>query len=1317
MFRQNHQHGERHGRKSTFARCVKKIGTTTIAWLVAAVCLISVSIPLAGSATAVETSPKASSTKSAQQTTNITTNGTDDEADATISTYSDLDAREVRDSSKLELDDQTVTSISIKYQTATKGDDGSLTYGEWQEMTPDANGSYHFDSYNNEDWRYRIKVEYHIPQGDLGDRDYLVYEIPKQLRVLENLSGPATNDSDDVVGTYTLSTDGYMIIKLNDSVVKGNADHPLDGSLRFDVQVSEQGKKDGETIDLPGKKDIITIGKSYDLHVAKTSGTRDKTNNTVPYTITVSTEYGTATNISLDDYLTNGTVEGDIVIKDKNGNTVTPLGAAECADVQGDATNRTFSTCLPKLNAGEQYTVTYMAKAGDANANGNKISNTAKVTSKDGNGNKLTDESTSDVYLSNKPGVEKTAGDRDENGNIKWTVTVNRNGDNLKGWTLRDLPGDGVDVPGNIQMRNTATGQTSNITLPYTFSGDDTGTYEITYVTATTKMQSDYSNTATLCPTTNEVPKDNLDSAGCSYAQTSKYVGSPFYKEPSGDPSYKVNSSDPNNQTIEMHWQMHINKDSWSAASIPGGWEISDTLQQADGSQHYFTEAQRKAFVDYAQNVAFAGMETPTITFYQRMWDGSLRPFTGTIGQQQKDVVGFKITSNQAIPKDKHIVLDYYSTGDLGDGTAWRSFKNSSTMGSFSSEPTINYNPPSKPSEPDQPDQPDQPDKPQKTTSSFEKYDPDYSNWAHASQTSHDYGNLNESETQPPTYNNVYKYLEWALVAKLGTDKLDSVDDGSTLTIKEHIPEGLHLLPNDARRWWQALGAIETRDNSTIGLNDRTPMTWSEDHQRYELKRQGSDELVAYATIDGQELVITVPSSSLKYAKEHMSNGIATIGFTIRLVPDADQFGKLSVTHMYKNTASAWFDKSKIGDGEQTQTVTRDALKDVVGKENINKTNGRATYQLDINPHSYCLPDDSKTLDGKKCKTEQYAFTDTAQYSHSSDFGNANLVLDPESVSIYTTDLDKSKGEETEIAPVKEVKREWVDSKKGYDYVVHYGDKVKVKKLTKSECSYVLTSNHPQNDSHWSETLHFTVPNGMHLYVQYTYKVHADYKDLEGSTMQWNPWISIQNSATLVGKVASPTDNSLAVNAEDAAASIKGIHVSAYKVDSTNNAELLQGAVFNLMAWDEQSKQWETVKDADDPSKNLELVSDENGKVSISTDQYRKLTYNHAYALKEIKAPAWYNCESEPHYFMLTFSNTEKYPVEAPSDFNSAKYGAEMMAPGSAMYFDDSPKDRDLPLTGMLGGARWIVLGGAVLAVIAGAFAMDSQRATRRRFC
>lgn len=1278
-------------------------GKTAVALFTAAACMFSMAIPMALSASATESGNGISADTSAQSDAGNASSG-----------YQAIDARTARDSSKLELDDKTVTSISIKYQTATKGDDGSLTYGEWQETTPDADGSYHFDSYNNTDWRYRIKVEYHIPQGELGDRDYLIYEIPKQLRVLENLSGPATNDSDDVVGTYTLSTDGYMIIKLNDSVVKGNADHPLDGSLRFDVQVSEQGKKDGETIDLPGKKDIITIGKSYDLHVAKTSGTRDKTNNTVPYTITVSTEYGTATNISLDDYLTNGAVEGDIVVKDKNGNTVTPLPAADCTDVQGDAANRTFTACLPKLNAGERYTVTYTAKASDANANGNKISNTAKVTSKDGNGNKLTDESTSEVYLSNKPGVEKTAGDRDENGNIKWTVTVNRNGDNLKGWTLRDLPGDGVDVPGNIQMKNTATGKTSNISLPYTFSGDDTGTYEITYVTATTKMQSDYSNTATLCPTTDEVRND-FDSAGCSYAQTSKYVGSPFYKEPSGDPSYKVNSSDPNNQTIEMHWQMHINKDNWSAASIPGGWEISDTLQQPDGSQHYFTESQRKAFVDYVQNVAFAGMETPTVTFYQKMWDGSLRPFTGTIGQQQKDVVGFKITSNQAIAKDKHIVLDYYSTGDLGDGTAWRQFKNSSTMGSFSSEPTITYNPPSKPSEPDKPDQP------QETTSSFEKYDPDYSNWAHSSQTSHDYSELPETSTgtlwNGTTYSNKYKYLEWVLAAKLGTDKLSNIGDDSTLTFKEHIPEGLHLLPDDARSKYTVsnpLGAIEIREN-TLGTGEYQPMKWVAADNRYAIMRQGSNDVAATATVDGRELTITVPASSLKYAKEHMSNGIATIGFTIRLVPDADQFSKLSVTHMYKNTASAWFDKSKIGDGEQTQTVTRDALKDVVGKENINKTNGRATYQLDINPHSYCLPDDSKTLDGKKCKTEQYTFTDTAQYGHSSDFGNANLVLDPESVNIYTTDLDKSTGEETEIAPVKEVKREWVASKNGYDYVVHYGDKVKVKKLTKSEYGYVLTSSHPQNDSHWSETLHFTVPNGMHLYVEYTYKVHADYKDLEGSAMQWNPWITIQNSATLTGKVASPTDNSLAVNAEEAAASITGLSVSAYKVDSTNNAELLQGAVLNLMTWDEQSKQWETVKDAVDPGKNLELVSDKNGKVTINTDKYRKFTYNHAYALKEVRAPAWYNCESEPHYFMLTFSNTEKYPVEAPSDFNSAKYGAEMMAPGSAMYFDNSPKDRDLPLTGLPGTARWLLACGGVLAVIAGAFALDARRNERRR--
>ena len=1118
-----------------------------------------------------------------------------------------------------QLDGDDVLTTTIQYQGTQKDASGNTIYGDWTDLQPDSDGNYHFDAYNNPDWRYRISASYHLEKGTLREgQNYLEYSIPKGLRILENATGPAVDSSGDRVGTYTLTTDGLMIIKLDDDVVAGNADHPLKGDLRFDVQVSEDGAKNGGEIVLPGNKTRIDIGKKYDLHLTKTAGKTNRHDQTVPFTITVSSEYGTNGNIRLSDYVKDGTILGGatgVTVRDGKTNSVVLPSIADCgslgSETAHDGVDKSLDLCLPALEADGFYTITYTTKG---TAQEGTVSNTAVATSKDGNNNELKAEGWAQGdWTSTKPTINKTAGGFDGNGNVKWTVTLNQDGVDLGDWTLRDLPGANVDAPQNVSIAirddNGNVGTAKPTDLPITFSKGDTHTYVITYTTPVKGFETGYSNTAMACKSNVDIKKyDDLQNhlSDCVWNDAYQGVNNPLYKTGVGTPVASDNQY--GSKTTTLQWKTTINADSWSAADIPAGWTYTDELQNTD--KQYFTPAQ-KASIAIAVRAAFlkAGIAEPTVTFYDA--------YGKEVGaSDNSNAVKFTITSPAALPKDKSISFEYSSTGNIGDGKTQVGFGNNSSIGGFTGNAWTQYNPPSEPSNPSEPT---------KVKSSLVKYDGTESDdVSHAASTSHDYKDLK-------TLSDGTKYVDWGIAFTPGDDMLDefskAIVSGSKkdFVIKDRLPDGLHLLGADAKD----------------------------------------------------------------------ANGV-----------------------------TALYGDDKVDDSQQSQTIVRDDYNGVIGKQNTNKINNSASYELNINPQSMCVGSKKIPAKNETCKPETYSFSDVAKYQHIDGYGNAILTVDPASVKLYTTDLNKSKGELTSIKPVTGTEK-YQTSTGQTDVRPVYGEETQVRELTKDEYKLVVESNHPQTyNGEWSEKLTFTVPNQAHLIIRYTYKVQGEHSDTDkDSHTTTNPWIGIKNEATLMGRTATPDDTNVAVNLQKAAASIDGFHLTVYKVDSTNNARGLAGAKFNLLTWTPGKKgtdvgTFEPVKDPSNPSKKLVLTSDKDGKVSISQSDYAQLTYNHAYALQEVAAPGGYLLDSQPHYFMIRFSNTDKYPVSAPDDFDaSAVYGSESVAPDGIMYFADTPKPKSLPLTGVLGGTRWIVLGGAVLAVIAGAFAMDARRSSRRRFC
>ena len=1237
-----------------------------------------------------------------------------------------------------QLDGDDVLTTTIQYQGTQKDASGNTIYGDWTDLQPDSDGNYHFDAYNNPDWRYRISASYHLEKGTLREgQNYLEYSIPKGLRILENATGPAVDSSGDRVGTYTLTTDGLMIIKLDDDVVAGNADHPLKGDLRFDVQVSEDGAKNGGEIVLPGNKTRIDIGKKYDLHLTKTAGKTNRRDQTVPFTITVSSEYGTNGNIRLSDYVKDGTILGGatgVTVRDGKTNSVVLPSIADCgslgSETAHDGVSKSLDLCLPALEADGFYTITYTTKG---TAQEGTVSNTAVATSKDGNNNELKAEGWAQGdWTSTKPTINKTAGGFDDNGNVKWTVTLNQDGVDLGDWTLRDLPGANVDAPQNVSIAirddNGNVGTAKPTDLPITFSKGDTHTYVITYTTPVKGFETGYSNTAMACKSNVDIKKyDDLQShsSDCVWNDAYQGVNNPLYKTGVGTPVASDNQY--GSKTTTLQWKTTINADSWSAADIPAGWTYTDELQNTD--KQYFTPAQ-KASIAIAVRAAFlkAGIAEPTVTFYDA--------YGKEVGaSDNSNAVKFTITSPAALPKDKSISFEYSSTGNIGDGTTQIGFGNNSSIGGFTGNAWTQYNPPSEPSNPSEPT---------KVKSSLVKYDGTESDdVSHAASTSHDYKDLK-------TLSDGTKYVDWGIAFTPGDDMLDefskAIVSGSKkdFVIKDRLPDGLHLLGADAK---DANGnavaplVLYSQFFWAAGTGNPKDFVWSQKDQAYEATYSEWDptagqwgenvtKVIATATVRNNVVTITIPAETIAWWRTQGLGNVSAgawreaFRFRVRAAFDSDQFASYQEVHTYANGVTALYGDDKVDDSQQSQTIVRDDYNGVIGKQNTNKINNSASYELNINPQSMCVGSKKIPAKNETCKPETYSFSDVAKYQHIDGYGNAILTVDPASVKLYTTDLNKSKGELTSIKPVTGTEK-YQTSTGQTDVRPVYGEETQVRELTKDEYKLVVESNHPQTyNGEWSEKLTFTVPNQAHLIIRYTYKVQGEHSDTDkDSHTTTNPWIGIKNEATLMGRTATPDDTNVAVNLQKAAASIDGFHLTVYKVDSTNNARGLAGAKFNLLTWTPGKKgtdvgTFEPVKDPSNPSKKLVLTSDKDGKVSISQSDYAQLTYNHAYALQEVTAPGGYLLDSQPHYFMIRFSNTDKYPVSAPDDFDaSAVYGSESVAPDGIMYFADTPKPKSLPLTGVLGGTRWIVLGGAVLAVIAGAFAMDARRSSRRRFC
>ena len=1021
---------------------------TSTALIVAAACLTSVAL-MPTSAFAKDGGAQNGSAKT--ETVNLTDNATETaQADETgIATASETDGSGV-----LTLGADEIKKTTIEYQ---KPENGGL-YGGWNEVgddqktcDADKHCTVDLDVLNKGGWRYRVTVDFVIDQSQLtaGKTKTLVYSIPGGLDVLYERAGLAKDgETGAPIGTYKLTKDGRFVIKLYDNVAQGNLKHALKGTLYFEAQVSEKAKKSGKDFDLPGGGVTIRPGKLYDLHVAKEKGTMNRADKTLPFTVTVSSDYGTDGPIKLNDYMTNGSeVANTRSLKklDANGkeSNVTPLAGDECAQAadetylaNGDADGDTHFTgdpslayCLPQLNAGERYVLSYTAKStlADGVTSGN-ISNDVRVSSSDGKGGHNNGKAHVDGdWFSTTPTIDKVSEGQNADGDVNWTVTVNKDAADLAGWTVSDTPGEGIGNPHNATLylvkADGSLEKKGAIGLPYTFPAtEDHSAYVIKYTTTLKgdDIRKSYDNTSKVCkPATGE---DKTCNTAIGYYDSPN----PLYKTGVGTPSVtKPQYSTEEIATIQ--WQAYINKDSGSAFDVPGRWTFTDELQQVSvgsGTQpQYMTKQQQETLkINVAEAFRKAGLNVPDITFSGDAANGK--------------ATGFTLHSDQRIPKNTTINFAYASTCSIGDGTSKADFTNKMNLGQLESWGWAGYTPPSSTDTPDQPDQPDQPSQP-KIGSKLVKFDATDGGGLHDqhdSTTAHEYDELASltSEQVKAAYsaNGIKegtRYLTWMVSFMPGDDLLASWkgNDVKSLTFTEYLPQGTKLLPGCRQQgdYYEndKLGScVSGLSIDTVGWrsqdgNGRFEQSTDTDYvlRKTQWNDSDFDGNLAEAKVDAENnaVTITLPARSLKWLANNCYSGTKqgdayrqTITLKVRAAIVGDTADKYQSDHEFANDVTVSYDGKNEGESEQTQKIARDDYKHVIDKQNMSKSGNQVTYQLNVNPDKLCVGASTIPAAGASCSPEKYSFDDIARYEHIEGKGSAELVLEPGDLQMYRTD-------------------------------------------------------------------------------------------------------------------------------------------------------------------------------------------------------------------------------------------------------------------------------------------------------------------------
>lgn len=537
------------------------------------------------------------------------------------------------------------SSKSVAVQAVTNGIDfGQYIDSATLKYSKD-NGSNWTDIKNNDvidkNDMVQVSLKYTIPGGVLStENNTITYTLPDALEDFTD-SGKVFDSSGAEVGSYQIEN-GVVSISFNEKFASANANgSAIKGYLNFSSRADKIKSDDDNKIDIKfDDKNEINFEikrpeeEKGDINVTKSASNINETDGTVKYTITVSSPHGTNSEVTLNDIMTNIALDGDIQVV-KEGQTIT-----DGITITKNSDNKGFSATLPKMNAGETYTITYTGKLPD-DLKGYNITAKNKIEAKSTNTDNREISSKAEVETKFKPLVTKTGKNKGD-GVIEWTITVNKDKLDIGGWTLSDKI-DGVDLSGKEVQISPAINGSTTITLPYTFPEGSQETYTITY---TTEQTHDGWKTVT-----NEA---NLSKDGNSSSSDSSGVYIEGKKNVCNKQGTGIGLNE-DGKTITLNWNVNftITKDTAS------GWTFTDTPQNGQ----YFTPAQIADLKEQLDN-AF-GVGNYTLTNDQNK-------------SETENWTSIRVTGNVELKAGTNISFNYQTTAEKPETNT--TFKNNAAF-------------------------------------------------------------------------------------------------------------------------------------------------------------------------------------------------------------------------------------------------------------------------------------------------------------------------------------------------------------------------------------------------------------------------------------------------------------------------------------------------------------------------------------------------------------------------------------------------------------------------------------------------------------
>lgn len=458
-----------------------------------------------------------------------------------------------------------ITSAKLQYR-------GSQ-WENWSDITA--------DSYIDEYAEINALLDYTLPAGTLSDtKNTIKYTLPDALKNFKEAGYVRDTSSGKTIGVGKIEN-GVVSITFYDEYVQMNAKgSPIYGSVAFDGKASEMEiTYDQETTIKFNESHSSTIiikkdSKKYgDLHTQKSTGQFDLEKGTVEYTVKVWSDYGTADNpVDLKDIMTEIKLDRTQDIKVvKSDNTPVSIGS-----LTYNTDDKGFTGTLPALGAGESYELTYWGILPEELKGGNvTTTNQIHVESTNSKGEKIDSDSSVNFNFNT---VKKT-GVKNDDDTISWTVTLNENHAEMKGWTLSDEL-NGSDYKGTVHFV-TSTGASFDDALPYKFGTnsadtDTTASYTITY-----KTPGDHDYNTSQVKNKVTLKDDHDNEKGSSEYDVAVGSKDAYFKDGKG-----VIENTDGTLTLNWHIKLIIDKD------YNAGWKWYD--QASCYNAQYFTPKQRQ---------------------------------------------------------------------------------------------------------------------------------------------------------------------------------------------------------------------------------------------------------------------------------------------------------------------------------------------------------------------------------------------------------------------------------------------------------------------------------------------------------------------------------------------------------------------------------------------------------------------------------------------------------------------------------------------------------------------------------------------------